>query len=47
MKNNKRLLNLINNIIDTAKVEHGNYHLNLQMEDIRILLKNKHEIKKL
>ncbi len=35
MKNNtNRLLNLINNIIDTAKAEHGNYHLNLQMEDI-------------
>ena len=32
--NTERLLNIINNIIDTAKVEDGSYHLNLQMEDI-------------
>ncbi len=32
--NTERLLNLINNIIDTAKAEDGSYHLNLQMEDI-------------
>ncbi|MGL5695329.1 MAG: sensor histidine kinase, partial [Peptostreptococcaceae bacterium] len=35
MKNNtKRLLNLINNIIDAAKVEHGNYHIHLELQDI-------------
>lgn len=35
MRNNtKRLLNLINNIIDTSKVEHGNYHIDLRDEDI-------------
>lgn len=33
-KNTKRLLNLINNIIDTNKVEHGNYTLNVKEYDI-------------
>ena len=33
-KNTKRLLNLINNIIDTSKVENGNYTINLKEEDI-------------
>ncbi len=33
-RNTKRLLNLINNIIDTAKIEHGNYQINLKPNDI-------------
>lgn len=33
-KNTRRLLNLINNIIDTNKVEHGNYSLNIKEYDI-------------
>lgn len=33
-KNSKRLLNLINNIIDTNKIEHGNYKINLDEHDI-------------
>ncbi|WP_286184069.1 HAMP domain-containing sensor histidine kinase [Clostridium sp. CCUG 7971] len=33
-KNSKRLLNLINNIIDTNKIEHGNYKINLDKYDI-------------
>ncbi|MGL5313254.1 MAG: ligand-binding sensor domain-containing protein [Peptostreptococcaceae bacterium] len=33
-KNTNRLLNLINNIIDTSKVENGNYTINLKKEDI-------------
>lgn len=32
--NSKRLLNLINNIIDTNKIEHGNYKLNFNKYDI-------------
>ena len=34
MKNTKRLLNLINNIIDTTKIEHGSYKLNIKENDI-------------
>lgn len=33
-KNSKRLLNLINNIIDTNKIEHGSYKINLDKYDI-------------
>lgn len=33
-KNNKRLLNLINNIIDTTKIEHGSYKTNMELNDI-------------
>lgn len=33
-KNTKRLLNLINNIIDTSKIEHGSYKINIKEEDI-------------
>ncbi|MGL6107151.1 MAG: ligand-binding sensor domain-containing protein [Romboutsia sp.] len=33
-KNTKRLLNLINNIIDTSKIEHGNYEINIKENDI-------------
>lgn len=33
-KNIKRLLNLINNIIDTTKIENGKYKINIQEEDI-------------
>ncbi|MGL5346223.1 MAG: ligand-binding sensor domain-containing protein [Peptostreptococcaceae bacterium] len=33
-KNTKRLLNLINNIIDSSKIEHGNYEMNMKMNDI-------------
>ena len=33
-KNTKRLLNLINNIIDTSKIEHGSYEMNMKMNDI-------------
>lgn len=33
-RNTKRLLNLINNIIDTAKIESGSYQLNIREHDI-------------
>lgn len=33
-KNVKRLLNLINNIIDTTKIENGKYKINLEEENI-------------
>ncbi|MGL5316104.1 MAG: ligand-binding sensor domain-containing protein [Peptostreptococcaceae bacterium] len=33
-KNTQRLLNLINNIIDTSKIEHGNYEINIKENDI-------------
>lgn len=33
-KNVKRLLNLINNIIDTTKIENGKYKINIQEENI-------------
>ena len=33
-RNSKRLLNLINNIIDTSKVENGNYKINIKNENI-------------
>lgn len=33
-RNSKRLLNLINNIIDTSKVENGNYKINIKDENI-------------
>jgi len=33
-RNTKRLLNLINNIIDASKFEHGSYKLNLEENDI-------------
>ena len=33
-KNIKRLLNLINNIIDTTKIENGKYKINLEEENI-------------
>lgn len=33
-KNIKRLLNLINNIIDTTKIENGKYKINIKDEDI-------------
>ncbi|WP_438653156.1 ligand-binding sensor domain-containing protein [Romboutsia sp.] len=33
-KNTKRLLNLINNIIDTSKIEYGNYKINVKEENI-------------
>ena len=33
-RNSKRLLNLINNIIDTTKVENGSYKLTIKEEDI-------------
>ena len=33
-RNSKRLLNLINNIIDTSKVENGNYKINIRDENI-------------
>lgn len=33
-KNTKRLLNLINNIIDTNKIEHGSYKINMELNDI-------------
>ncbi|MEG1255795.1 two-component regulator propeller domain-containing protein [Clostridium sp.] len=33
-KNTKRLLNLINNIIDASKFEHGSYKINLKENDI-------------
>ncbi|RDY23680.1 histidine kinase [Romboutsia maritimum] len=34
IKNTRRLLNLINNIIDTTKIEHGSYKLNIKQNDI-------------
>lgn len=37
-KNIKRLLNLINNIIDTTKIENGKYKINIQEEDIVYLV---------
>ena len=33
-RNTNRLLNLINNIIDNSKIEHGNYRLNIKDENI-------------
>lgn len=33
-RNSKRLLKLINNIIDTTKAQHGNYQINIKDEDI-------------
>lgn len=33
-RNTQRLLNLINNIIDTTKIENGSYHVNLKENDI-------------
>lgn len=33
-KNSKRLLNLINNIIDTSKIDSGSYKLNIEKVDI-------------
>lgn len=33
-RNTNRLLNLINNIIDTSKIEYGNYELNIKENDI-------------
>ena len=33
-RNAKRLLNLINNIIDTTKIESGSYQLNIRENDI-------------
>lgn len=33
-KNSKRLLNLINNIIDTSKIDSGSYKLNIEEVDI-------------
>lgn len=33
-KNTNRLLNLINNIIDNSKIEHGNYKINIKEDDI-------------
>lgn len=33
-RNSQRLLKLINNIIDTTKVEHGSYKINIKDEDI-------------
>lgn len=33
-RNSKRLLKLINNIIDTTKAQHGNYRINIKDEDI-------------
>lgn len=33
-KNTNRLLNLINNIIDNSKIEHGNYRINIKDENI-------------
>lgn len=33
-RNTKRLLNLINNLIDTAKIDHGKYKINLKEENI-------------
>ena len=32
--NTKRLLNLINNIIDTSKIEHGSYEINIKEYDV-------------
>ncbi len=37
-KNIKRLLNLINNIIDTTKIENGKYKINIKEEDIVYLV---------
>lgn len=39
-RNTKRLLNLINNIIDTTKIEHGNYKINLNEDDIVSVVEN-------
>lgn len=33
-KNSKRLLNLINNIINTSKIDSGSYKLNIEEVDI-------------
>ena len=33
-RNTNRLLNLINNIIDNSKIEHGNYRINIKDENI-------------
>ena len=33
-RNTKRLLNLINNLIDTTKIDHGKYKINLTQNDI-------------
>lgn len=33
-RNTKRLLNLINNLIDTTKIDHGKYRVNLKENDI-------------
>lgn len=37
-RNNTRLLNLVNNLIDISKIEHGNYYLNKKEVDIVYLV---------
>ena len=42
--NTNRLLNLINNIIDTSKIENGKYKITKSKEDIDNLLKDLDEV---